>query len=329
MTDDLIFKSQFSETLKSFILEKRGLGYKYHVEAATLRIFDEYVCTSGYCGAGISKELFENWTNRRPHEREKTCENRTSILRQFCKYVIRLGGEAYLPPPKQRLRRDISYRPHIFTNAELTRFLKCVENMPGSVQRRTVFYMLFSLLICTGMRIGEALQLHWTDIDWGKTPLLVSIYGAKFNKDRAIPLSEGLSKQLLDYRITMSILFPECVYLFPSRYYLPYSEHDAYVVFRKALWKAGISHGGKGYGPRLHDFRHTFAVKSLRKMVYANEDIMAVMPLLSQYLGHKNIYATQTYLQFTADMFPYVTESIQNALGNVIPEIEVYDENAN
>jgi len=70
-------------------------------------------------------------------------------------------------------------------------------------------------------------------------------------------------------------------------------------------------------------------VKSLRKMVYVNEDIMAVMPLLSQYLGHKNIYATQTYLQFTADMFPYVTETIQNALGNVIPEIEVYDENAN
>lgn len=329
MKDDLIFKSQFSEMLKSFILEKRGLGYKYHAETAALRLFDEYVCTSGYCGVGISKDLFENWTNRRPHEREKTWENRTSILRQFCKYVIRLGGEAYLPLPKQRLRRDISYRPHIFTNAELARFLKYVENMPGSVQRRTVFYMLFFLLICTGMRIGEALQLHWSDIDWGKTPLLVSIYGAKFNKDRAIPLSEGLSKQLLDYRMTMSILFPECLYLFPSRYYLPYSEHDAYIVFRKALWKAGISHGGKGYGPRLHDFRHTFAVKSLRKMVYANEDIMAVMPLLSQYLEHKNIYATQTYLQFTADMFPYVTETMQNALGNIIPEIEVCDENAN
>lgn len=59
------------------------------------------------------------------------------------------------------------------------------------------------------------------------------------------------------------------------------------------------------------------------------KDIMAVMPLLSQYLRHKNIYATQTYLQFTADMFPYVTETIQNSLGNIIPGIEVSDENAN
>ncbi len=329
MVDDLIFKSQFSELLKAFILEKRGLGYKYHVETATLRRFDEYVYTSEYCGVEISKELFEDWTNRRPHEREKTCENRTSIMMQFCKYVIRLGGKAYLPPTAQRLRKDISYRPYIFTNAELARFLKCAENMPGSIQRRAVFYMMFSMLICTGMRIGEALRLRWSDIAWDKTPLLVSIYGAKFNKDRAIPLSIGLSRQLLDYRKTMSMLFPGCEYLFPSLHYSPYSEHDAYGAFRKILWMAKISHGGRGHGPRIHDFRHTFAVKSLRKMICANEDIMAVMPLLSQYLGHKNIYATQTYLQFTADMFPYVTETIQNSLGDVIPGIEVTDENAN
>lgn len=270
MTDDLIFKSQFSGLLKAFILEKRGLGYKYHAETSALRCFDEYVLASGYSGIEISKELFVDWTNRRPHEREKTCENRTSVLIQFCKYVIRLGGKAYLPLPAQRLRRDISYRPHIFTNAELARFLDCVENMSGCIQRRTVFPMLFSLLICTGIRIGEALRLRWIDIAWGKIPLLVSIYAAKFNKDRMIPLSIGLSEQLRNYRETMSVLFPKCEYLFPSKYYVPYSEHEVYMVFRKALWKARISHGGSGHGPRVHDFRHTFAVKSLRKMVYAN-----------------------------------------------------------
>lgn len=106
----------------------------------------------------------------------------------------------------------------------------------------------------------------------------------------------------------------------------PYSENQVYMTFRRILWNAGISHGGTGKGPRIHDFRHSFAVKSLRKMIYNNDDIMAVMPLLSQYLGHKNIYATQNYLQFTADMFPYVTETIQNVLGDVVPGMEVYDE---
>lgn len=326
MTSDLNFSSQFSGNLRSFILEKRGLGCKYKVEAASLRIFDEYVRESGYTGTGISKDLFESWTNRRLYEREKTCENRTNILAQFCKYVVRIGGQAYIPPPAQRLRRDISYRPYIFTNEELSRFLDCAKNMPGSTQRKTVFYMLFSLLICTGLRLGEALRLQWVDIDWDCNPMMVSVIGAKFDKDRAIPISNGLSQQLCKYREKMSLLFPGCAYLFPSRHYMPYSETQVYITFRKILWNAGISHGGSGKGPRIHDFRHSFAVKSLRKMVCNREDIMAVMPLLSQYLGHKNIYATQNYLQFTADMFPYVTETVQTALGNVIPAMEEYDE---
>ena len=92
MNSDLNFNSQFSDYFHNFILEKRGLGCKYETEAAALRLFDRYVCKSGYVGTGISKALFENWTNRRPYEREKTCENRTHILTQFCKYVVRMGG---------------------------------------------------------------------------------------------------------------------------------------------------------------------------------------------------------------------------------------------
>ena len=326
MTSDLNFNSQFADGLRGFILEKRGLRCKYKAEAATLRLFDEYVCSSGYEGLEISKELFERWTNRRSYEREKTCENRVNTLTQFCEYIARMGGQAYIPLASQRLRRDVSYRPYIFTNEELSRFLECTKNMPGSIQRKTVFYMLFSLLICTGLRLGEALRLKWTDIDWNSNPVMISVIGAKFDKDREIPLAEGIAKQLSEYREEMSMLFPNCEYLFPSRNYAPYSENQVYMTFRRILWNAGISHGGTGKGPRIHDFRHSFAVKSLRKMIYNNDDIMAVMPLLSQYLGHKNIYATQNYLQFTADMFPYVTETIQNVLGDVVPGMEVYDE---
>ena len=165
MNSDLNFNSQFSDYFCSFTLEKRGLGCKYETEAAALRLFDRYVCESGYVGAGISKALFENWTNRSPYEREKTCENRTHILTQFCKYVFRMGGQAYIPPSAQRLHRDISYRPYIFTNEEIFLFLESTKHMSGSIQRRTVFYMLFSLLICTGLRLGEAMRLRWTDIE--------------------------------------------------------------------------------------------------------------------------------------------------------------------
>ncbi len=260
MNSDLNFNSQFSDYFCSFILEKRGLGCKYETEAAALRLFDRYVCESGYVGTEISKALFENWTNRRPYEREKTCENRTHILAQFCKYVIRMGGQAYISPSVQRLHRDISYRPYIFANEELRRFLESTKRMSGSPQRKTVFYMLFSLLICTGLRISETMRLKWTDIDWGSVPMMVSIIGAKFDKDRAIPLADGLSQQLKKYREEMSLLFPNCEYLFPLRHYVPYSQNQVYITFRRILWDAGISHGGRGKGPRIHDFRHTYAI---------------------------------------------------------------------
>lgn len=326
MTSDLNFTSQFAELLRDFILEKRGLGYKYKAEAASLLRFDKYVIATGYSETGISKDFFERWAYRRPHEREKTREIRANILIQFCRYIIRVGGQAYIPPPSKRLRRDISYRPYIFTNEETSRFLDCAKNMRGSIQRRTVFYMLFSLLICTGLRLGEALRLQWADIDLNSTPMMISVIGAKFDKDRAIPIAVGLSHQLQKYKEDMSFLFPDCEYLFPSRHYEPYSEAQVYTTFRRILWNAGISHGGSGKGPRIHDFRHSFAVKSLRKMVYSEENIMAAMPLLSQYLGHKNIYATQNYLQFTADMFPYVTETVQTKLGSIVPGMEEPDE---
>lgn len=134
MTADLNFNAQLADGLRGFILEKRGLGYKYKIGAATLRLFDEYVCSSGYEGAEIAKELFERWTNRRPYEREKNCENRANILTQFCKYVVRMGGQAYTPLPSQRLRREVSSRPYIFTNEELSHFLECTKNMCGSIQ---------------------------------------------------------------------------------------------------------------------------------------------------------------------------------------------------
>lgn len=230
MNSDLNFNSQFSDYFHNFILEKRGLGCKYETEAAALRLFDRYVCKSGYVGTGISKALFENWTNRRPYEREKTCENRTHILTQFCKYVVRMGGQAYISPSAQRLHRDISYRPYIFTNEELHRFLESTKHMQGSIQRRTVFYMLFSLLICTGLRLGEAMRLRWTDIDWDSTPIMVSIIGAKFDKDRMIPLADSLSQQLKKHREEMSFLFSGCEYLFPSRHNVPYSQDHVYIT---------------------------------------------------------------------------------------------------
>ena len=69
----------------------------------------------------------------------------------------------------------------------------------------------------------------------------------------------------------------------------------------------------------FHDFRHSFAVKSLRKMIYNNDDIMSGYAALANILDHKNIYATKTICSLLADIVLYVTETVQNVLGGYCP----------
>lgn len=267
MSNKLTFHSQFAEILTAFISEKRGLGNRYYVEERTLYHFDQYVCSIGYHKSGISKSLFEQWTVRQAHEREKTCENRRNVLSQFCRYMVRLGGDAYVPPRTARLRRDLSYRPHIFSDEEITKFLKSAKTISGDEWRKEIIYMLFSLLISTGMRLGEATQLERKDVNFTSAPVLITIRHAKFDKDRIIPISQETSQQLHVYMQKVQIYSPNNMLLFPTRNGTPFKENNVYMSFRKILWAAGISHGGPGKGPRIHDFRHPY-VKSKTKNFY-------------------------------------------------------------
>jgi len=94
-----------------------------------------------------------------------------------------------------------------------------------------------------------------------------------------------------------------------------------YEVYRKLLWKAGISHGGKGKGPRLHDMRHTFCVHTLTKQVKNSVDLYTALPILSAYLGHSSVGATQRYVRLTAEAYPELIEKVSQTCAFVIPEV--------
>jgi integrase len=56
------------------------------------------------------------------------------------------------------------------------------------------------------------------------------------------------------------------------------------------------------YQPRLHDFRHTFAVTRLTSWYREGKDVQRLLPQLSTYLGHVSIDETATYLRMTTDL---------------------------
>ena len=91
--------------------------------------------------------------------------------------------------------------------------------------------------------------------------------------------------------------------------------------FRRFLWQAGISHGGRGHGPRVHDLRHTFAVNNLRPWFAQGRDVGALLPVLQTYLGHSSIADTAYYLHLTAESYPDITARVQQAIGDVVPPV--------
>ena len=116
-------------------------------------------------------------------------------------------------------------------------------------------------------------------------------------------------------------------YFFPNPRKSCYHTTTVYNRFRDALWHCGIAHKGRGYGPRVHDLRHTFAVRSMQKLKKSKSDIVTTLPYLSAYLGHCNMSATQIYLHLTAECYPEFIQKQCDYLGDTIPTWEAPNEN--
>ena len=76
----------------------------------------------------------------------------------------------------------------------------------------------------------------------------------------------------------------------------------------------------------MHDLRHTFAVHSLQNAVKRGIDPYAYLPMLSVYLGHKTVNATERYLRLTAEAYPDFTKDIERIMNKIIPEVDVLEE---
>jgi len=165
--------------------------------------------------------------------------------------------------------------------------------------------------------LNETVTLKTEDVDLKSA--IITIRRSKFNKDRLVPISTELANILRVYKVAACILETD-IFFFPSDKGGGYGHSAIYNLFRKALWGAAISHGGKGKGPRVQDFRHSFAVHCLKKWISAGKDISAALPYLSAYLGHTSFAGTQYYLRLTADVFPSITSLMDKNYGNIYPD---------
>lgn len=316
------FSGPFAEQCTQYIQMNRHLGYKYKIEEVYLRQFDNSVIGKAEKGDPLTKELFEEWIQKREYESVTTHRLRYNVLGRFCKYLYTIDQRTYVGFHPISRKTKSGFTPYIFSESEIARFFETVDNMSlegRSYKCHQVYPVLFRMLYSCGLRISEALSLKVSDVDLDNG--ILKIRDTKFSKSRAIPMSDSMVKVCKDYSKQLHEFSKDDNYYFASPYGGCYSECTVYTRFRAILFKAGISHGGRGRGPRMHDLRHTFAVHSLSQMAHNGIDLYTSLPLLSGYLGHKNIFSTQQYLHLTAELYPELVKNFETAFGNIFPEV--------
>lgn len=317
------FRSVFAPCIESYLKLKLSLGEKIVVPGTTLRLFDRYCIKINVADAVLTNELVEDWLSSFENEKASTHSSKISVLKCFSQYMRSLGIEVYWVPKSGYTSRGSKYIPYIFSDDEIQRILNSSDSLRenyGKTRFHKIFPIILRVLYGTGLRVSEALKLKLKNVDLENGTLTIN--NAKFGKSRLIPISESLQNVLSNYYRQNSdyIGFSEENFFFPNSYGEQYSTRTVYDKFREVLWKSGISHQGKGKGPRVHDLRHTFAVRSLQKNIQNGKDIYVALTALMVYLGHSKISSTEYYLRLTSDIFPDFLQKASLVSNLAIPE---------
>ncbi|CEG57787.1 TPA: tyrosine-type recombinase/integrase [Legionella pneumophila subsp. pneumophila] len=319
------FESPLAPMMNQLILEKRASGYKYEKLDRILKCFDHFLCHTTIKQNELPKELVLQWLEKQPDEQASTQQRRIILVRQLARLMIRLGYPAYVPPYRFGAQRSYAFSPYIFTQIEIQKILHAVDQLKpaaSSPLRHLIIPEIFRLLYGCGFRLSEVLNLRVRDVDLKQG--VITIREGKHGKDRLVPPALDMVERLRVYAESIDTNSlekrTEDTFFFPSPSGSCWGKGTIYTLFRKMLLQCGIPHGGRGKGPRVHDLRHTFAVHRLVQWYEEGCDLNAKLPFLVAYLGHKNFTGTQKYLHLTAELFPNLTERMNEQFGGVIPK---------
>jgi len=313
------WRSGFAQTAQDYISFKKQTGMKFEQQERYLRHFDTFYYRNGFEGAVLTKEIVNDFIYDK-NERPSSHHNKEVVMRDFAKYLMYRGFRAYVADVKTPKLRS-KFIPHIFTDDETRRIFTSIDNYPQTrfSYRNIVDPVLFRFLYGTGVRISEALNIVLNDVDTQTG--IVTIRAAKNMKDRLLPMAGSLTNRIAAYIESFHEYNDDDMWLFPSLHNGKTRQMDtqtAYWHFRDYLLMADIPHTANG--PRVHDFRHSLAVKCFKKWVLAGEDLTVMLPYLSAYMGHSNFRATQYYLRLTSDLYPEILKQVEAEFGYVVPE---------
>jgi len=314
------FSSCLAAQMDRFINLRRLSGTDYHSQTRLLRYFDCFLVQQGFNRPHIIREITDSYEQGITRLAPRTQSNRMCVLRQFCEYLAGSNPQSYVPRPLQRIRSQEAHQPYIYNLRQVRALLAAASGLlPLGSLRPHTYRTLLGLLYSTGIRIGEAMALNLQNVQPSTQRLFIA--EGKFRKARWVALSGSTGRALqhyIDGRLKSAPHSPDSPLLLNERR-RRLCHPTVNQTFRGLLQKCNIPHN-KRTGPRIHDLRHTFAVRRLLAWYREGHDVNARLPALATYMGHVDISSTHVYLQPTAELLEQVHQRFRNYyLHNIDP----------
>jgi integrase/recombinase XerD len=317
MSANVALTSPLGPVITRFITLKQALGRHYDGERRLLRQLDGFLASLAPVGADLTAETFSLWCQTLSPLCAATRRHRMAVVDQLCRYRRRTEPTCFVPDTTLFPRISQPVRPYLFTLPDIARLLGAADALtptPRSPLRAADLRLGIVLLYTAGLRRGELLRLQLGDVD--RVERTLWIRASKFNKPRLLPLSQDAFTEVERHRhVRRASPLPNdssapVLCHRPSSHQLGYTGKGLRDGICALLQTTGIR-TSTGRLPRIHDFRHSFALRALQRWYESGADVQAKLPLLSLYMGHVSIASTEYYLPFVTDLATTASERFE------------------
>ena len=303
--------SVLRQAAEEYLALRRSLGYELAEVGRLLPRFVEHLEARGAEVVTTSAALA--WAQG-DHAGGPTtmAARRMAVVRGFARHMAGIDPRTEVPPVRLIPHPPCWRAPFIYTDADIGALIAEARRSIRQPLRAATYETLIGLLAATGLRVGEAIALDRGDVDWQEGLLLVR--RSKFGKSRRVPVHHSTLDALHAYARGRDRLMPRPA---ESSFFISLrgSRLIYEVVFRtfRRLCQASGVGAGSPIRPRIHDFRHSFAVRCLLDWYQAGADVQARMVYLSTYLGHRDPRFTYRYLSAAPELLAHATRRLDAA----------------
>lgn len=300
--------ASLQERVDDYLAERRRLGFALHSWDSLLADFATFVAHRDHHGP-LTVELMVAWAQQAKSGQgtRETWYRRMAKLRPFLRYLQQFEPQTEIPEDTLFGPQPGRVAPHIYREEEIVELLTASRELgPRGGLRAATFETLFGLMAATGLRVSEAIRLRDADVDLKRGMLIVR--ESKFAKSRQLPLHPSTVEALARFRrrrrrhIPTTPEMPLFTGTRGKRSGQPLGDRQVHRIFKQLREYLHWVNRGAHAAPRLHDLRHTFAVRRLIAWHREGSDLDQRMLALSTYLGHTEIGCTYWYLSAVPEL---------------------------